>query len=219
MIEPVSVEVTATDGLEGAAIQALIDGPTPALTEQSPSLTTAIPDGTRFLGIALDGGIATVDLSAEFESGGGSMAMFSRLAQVVYTATRFPSIEAVKIALDGDVVSVFSGEGLDLGDPLSRSFFDGTGLAPSVLLDIPAWWETVESPIPVMATTSPGTVISWELFDDDGLSLDVGQLTADDDGFVYHEIPVEVDRSQVATLMLTSDGATVERVFRLTVDG
>ena len=32
---------------------------------------TDIPDGTKLLGLSIKDGVATVDLSAEFESGGG----------------------------------------------------------------------------------------------------------------------------------------------------
>lgn len=217
VLTPAAARVMAAEGVEGAALQALIDGPTEAQTEQVPPLNTAIPEGTRFLGIAIEGGIATVDLSSEFESGGGSMAMFSRLAQVVYTATRFPSIEAVQIALDGEVVDVFSGEGLILSEPITRSFLDGTGLIPEVLLESPAWWQTIDSPVPVNGTTTPGTSLTWELLDDDGLPIASGDMAADDGSFSV-EVPYELDRAQVGTIILTGGDAFVERAFRLTTD-
>ena len=214
-LTPVAMAVEAAEGLEGAALQALIDGPTEAMSEQVPALTTAIPDGTRLLGISIDGGVATVDLSAEYESGGGSMAMFSRLAQVTFTATRFPSIEAVRIALDGEVVDVFSGEGFDLSEPITRSYFDDTGLVPEVLVESPAWWETVASPVTVEGTTSPEAELTWELLDDDGLPLASGETAADADGSFSIEVPFELDRSQVGNLFVSSDAVTIERAFRL----
>lgn len=218
VLTPVAQSVSATEGMEGVALQALVDGPTAAQIDQTPSLDTAIPEGTRFLGIAIEGGIATVDLSGEYESGGGSMAMFSRLAQVVYTATGFPSIEAVQIALDGEVVDVFSGEGLDLSEPITRSFFDGTGLIPEVLLESPAWWQTIDSPVPVNGTTTPGTELSWELLDDDGLPIASGDVVADDDGSFSVEVPYELDRAQVGTVILSGNDAFVEQAFHLTTD-
>ena len=66
-----------------------------------PAMYTAIPDGTTLLGISIADGIATVNLSREFESGGGSASMQARLAQVVYTLTQFPTVTGVRFQLDG----------------------------------------------------------------------------------------------------------------------
>ena len=57
--------------------------------------SSAIPAGTRLLGLSIAGQIATVDLSSEFESGGGATSVLGRLAQVVYTLTQFPTVTSV----------------------------------------------------------------------------------------------------------------------------
>ena len=103
----------------GNAIRALIDGPTPA--EQDTELFTSIPPDTLLLGLTIADGLATIDLSREFEAGGGTTNILSRLAQVVYTLTQFPTVDEVLFMLDGAPVEVFSGEGVLLGDPVDRS--------------------------------------------------------------------------------------------------
>jgi spore germination protein GerM len=101
------------------AVRALIDGPTP--TEQDTELSTAIPSDTLLLGLVIEEGLATIDLSREFEVGGGSFNILSRLAQVVYTLTQFPTVDEVLFHIDGKPVEVFSGEGVVLEDPVDRS--------------------------------------------------------------------------------------------------
>ena len=71
-----------------AAMKGLLAGPTSA--ESAAGLTSAIPAGTRLLGLTLDGSTARVDLSSRFASGGGSLSMTARVAEVVYTVTRYP---------------------------------------------------------------------------------------------------------------------------------
>ena len=102
----------------GNAVQALIDGPTVA--EQSADLSSAIPADTLLLGLTIQDGLATIDLSREFEVGGGSFNILSRLAQVVYTLTAFPTVDEVLFHLDGQPVDVFSGEGVVLDGPVDR---------------------------------------------------------------------------------------------------
>lgn len=101
------------------AIRELIAGPT--AEEQDTELSTSVPPDTLLLGLTIRDGIATIDLSREFEAGGGSMNILSRLAQVVYTLTQFPTVDEVVFHLDGEPVRVFSGEGVVLEDPVSRA--------------------------------------------------------------------------------------------------
>jgi len=105
---------------------------------------TSIPEGARFLGLKIDNGIATVNLSREFESGGGSASVLGRLAQVVYTLTQFPTVSGVKFELDGVPVTVFSGEGVSLTDPVGRR--DYTDQLPAIFVDRPAWGGVLGKP-------------------------------------------------------------------------
>ena len=61
----------------------------PASTATVPAIgmVNGIPDGTEVLGVDISDGVATVDLSEEFASGGGSLSMQLRVAQVVFTST------------------------------------------------------------------------------------------------------------------------------------
>ncbi len=80
-----------------------------------------MPGATKLRGITIRNGIATIDLSRAYESGGGSFGMFARLAQVVYTLTQFPTIDGVNLKLNGEPVKVFSSEGIILDQPLTRA--------------------------------------------------------------------------------------------------
>ena len=68
---------------------------------QGRNVTSEIPPRTRLLEIEVDGTVATVNLSSEFEAGSGqSLAL--RIAQVVYTLTEQPSgILGVSFEIDG----------------------------------------------------------------------------------------------------------------------
>lgn len=105
-------------GVAAGAIEALIEGPTVA--EQGDNLFSAIPADTLLLGLTIEDGLATVDLSREFEAGGGTFSILSRLAQVVYTLTDFDTVDEVLFHLDGQLVDVFSGEGVILDDAVDR---------------------------------------------------------------------------------------------------
>jgi N-acetylneuraminic acid mutarotase len=133
-----------------AAVEALLAGPTAA--ERAAGLTTAIPAGTRLLGISINDRVATVDLTSEFQSGGGSLSMQVRLGQVVYTLTQFPTVARVRFALDGTPVNVFSGQGIVLDHPVGRADYKGLFLGTSAPIGAPLaghWRSLAESPLAV----------------------------------------------------------------------
>jgi hypothetical protein len=74
--------------------------------------STAIPKGTELLHVGRAGAVLEVDLSSEFESGGGSLSMQLRVAQIVYTGTQFDGIESVRILIEGERVDAIGGEGI-----------------------------------------------------------------------------------------------------------
>ena len=125
---PAGRQVPDTGDLEAAAadaLRALLSGPTAA--ERAAGLSSEIPVGTRLLGLDIgDDRIATVDLSGEFETGGGSASMQTRLAQLACTVDDVVALDladGMLLQLDGRPVEVFSGEGIILDGPVSCSDF------------------------------------------------------------------------------------------------
>jgi germination protein M len=143
-------QVPYTKEVAKAAMEELLKGPN--ALEKEVGMFTTVPADTLFLGIAVTDKVATVDLSKEFESGGGSLSMGLRLAQVVYTLTQFPTIEAVLFKLDGTPVEVFGGEGLILDHPVGRADYEG--LTPAILVESPAVGDTVGSPMRITGTAN-----------------------------------------------------------------
>src|SRR5690606_35283550 len=95
--------------------------------------------------------IATVDLSAEFESGGGSFSVMARLAQVVFTLTQFPTVDTVQFLLEGEPVEVFSGEGVILDGPIGRDFEE---IQPAIFVESVAAGDAVSSPLTISGTAN-----------------------------------------------------------------
>ena len=133
-----------------AAVDALLAGPSAA--ERSTGLVSAVPAGTRLLGITIRNGVATVDLTSEYQSGGGSLSMQMRLGQVVYTLTQFPTVQKVRFRLDGTPVNVFSSEGIVLDHPVGRG--DYANLLQPIDVARPVPDATVTSPVKVSGTAN-----------------------------------------------------------------
>ncbi|MEW6225906.1 MAG: GerMN domain-containing protein [Chloroflexota bacterium] len=144
---PVLREVPATKAVATAAVRELLAGPNDKELSASPALYTAIPEGTALLGLSIEGGVATVDLSGEYASGGGSAGMFGRLAQVVYTLTQFSTVDKVLFELDGEPVTTFSSEGIILDKAQRRA--DYRDQLPAIFVDRPAWGAALGNPGPV----------------------------------------------------------------------
>jgi hypothetical protein len=139
-----------------AALRALLRGPA-GRGERGPGVSSAIPGGTELHSVRVDGPLATVDLSQQFESGGGSLSMQARVAQVVFTVTQFPPIDRVDFQIDGTPVTTIGGEGLMVDNVGRADFADVT---PLILVESPTPGETVGAPLHVrgMSNTFEATV-------------------------------------------------------------
>jgi hypothetical protein len=140
---PVLREVPKTRAVATAAMHALLAGPTSTESGER-EITSAVPAGSRLLGLRVENGIATVDLSREFESGGGSMSIFVRLGQVVYTLTQFPTVDNVLFEIEGQPVTVFSSEGIVLDGPIGRDAY--ADQLPVIYVDRPAFGAALGNP-------------------------------------------------------------------------
>jgi germination protein M len=172
---PVTRSGPRTVAVGRAAMQALLAGPT--RQERRHGVGTVIPAGTTLLGLTLDHGTATVDLSSDYQAGGGALSMTVRLAQVVYTLTQFPTVKRVDFALDGRPVTVFSNEGIVLDRPQTRSDYES--VLPVIAVASPGFGQTLHSPVTVSGLANVFEAnVSVELLDAHGTLLTKGVTTA-----------------------------------------
>lgn len=112
-------------------LQVATDNPTAALRQamnlilSTPpqDMATAIPTGTRLLGLELQDGAVYVNLSREFTTGGGSYAVIYRVAQVIYTASSLNPQAPIYLQIEGQPAPPIAGEGLVIDYPTTRSQF------------------------------------------------------------------------------------------------
>ena len=102
-----------------------------ASSPEDSTYTTAIPPGTKLLGLTIDEKGIHINLSKEFTSGGGSASMSSRLAQVIYTATSSSvdnksngiANQPIWISVEGKPLKTLGEEGLIVNQPMTRRDF------------------------------------------------------------------------------------------------
>lgn len=161
-------ETTTTPTFLERVVKTLLKGPNPAETEFG--LTTAIPKSTQVLGVARKGKTAVVDLSSAFESGGGSLSMMLRVAQVVCTLTQFKEFDNVAFRIDGAPVKSIGGEGIIVAPNVSRA--DIEDQLPPVLVESPTPGQLVKSPVNVWGSSNVFEAVSQlEITDPDGLII------------------------------------------------
>jgi hypothetical protein len=139
-VQPVRRTVPATRAVAAAALGQLFAGPTDR--ERAIGLTSEVPATTVLERLAIAGGIATVDLRP-----------CPPLAQVVFTLTRFPTVESVAGNCAG-------------GRRLARRDFEDD--APAILVESPLLGDEVTSPARIRgsANTFEATfmvdVVDWD---------------------------------------------------------
>jgi hypothetical protein len=205
---PVTRTSEATPRVAATAIGSLLEGPSDS--EAQAGVTTAIPAGTELLGVSIEDGIATADLSREYETGGGSLSVTMRLAQLVYTLTQFPTVDAVRLELDGQPVDVFSSEGLVLENPVGRQDFEE--LLPAIVVAEPASGARVASPVTVSGTANVFEAnVTVEILDAEGnpIANDFTTATCGSGcrGEFTLELPFSVTEEQPGTIVVHDDDA------------
>lgn len=200
---PVSRTAEGTRQVAMSAIRSLLRGPTTEDARRVPPDTgpfTLIPANTLLLGLDLDlaDGVATVDLSREFETGAGSSVFARRLAQVVFTLTQFRGIQGVSFKLDGEPVHASAADGTLLDRPATRTDF--LPLLPAIFVDTPGWGATVDAPVTVsgLANVFEAT-FRIELVDRDGTELAQRSVTATCGTGCWGSWEVTLDLDRVGT--------------------
>jgi germination protein M len=183
--------VPATEAVAQAAIGELLAGPT--AEEEAWGLSTAIVGGTAVLGVDLDGSVATVDVSRPFTAvcadasdGCNQGEIDARLAQLVFTATQFPTVEEVVVLVEGEQLE-------DLSGPHRREDF--TDVLPAILVESPLPGTAVESPIAVrgLSVTFEATML-WRVVDGEGATVGEGfATTGGSNGWLPFELDAAYD--------------------------
>ncbi len=108
----------SNDKLLKTTIQLLIKGPTQE--EAKKGIFSVFPAGVKLRDVWIKNKTAYIDFSPEIEIGVGIPVLQARIYQIVYTATQFPSVERVRILINGKMKETFSYEGLDISKPFTR---------------------------------------------------------------------------------------------------
>jgi len=201
-------DVASTPRIGTAAMESLLAGPEPR--EQAAAVGSQIPAGTQLLGLSVEGGVATVDLTSEFESGGGSASMNMRIAQVVYTLTQFPTVKGVLFELDGQHVDVLGGEGVVVDEPVTRK--DYRSLMPAILVTDPQIGERVDNPVVVQGSANVFEAnVTVEIVDAGGKVVGHAFTTASCGtgcrGTFSVEVPYEVSSATRGLIIVHDDDA------------
>jgi spore germination protein GerM len=131
-----SVQREATSAFD--LIQILLQGPTDSEVQEQ--YDTAIPSTTELLGTGTQGQVLTVNLTTDIDEL-DSQTLMHAVAQIVYTATELPTVEAVQIEIDGE--------------PLSAPTPDGdTKSGPVRVYDYPTFVQSSQPAFPAAALTS-----------------------------------------------------------------
>lgn len=103
------------------AIKELIAGPTK--WEKSKGFTSEIPQGTKILSIRESKNSIMVDLSPNFEAGGGAESTYMKVKQIIKTVNSNTNIPTY-LYINGKQANVIGGEGIMIKQPLSERSFD-----------------------------------------------------------------------------------------------
>lgn len=100
------------------AVQELLKGPD--LIEKTAGAYSEIPKNTKLLGIRTSGNKIIIDLSSDFQNGGGTDSIYSRMMQLIKTSVENADNKKVYLYLDGKQIKFIGGEGIMVTQPLNE---------------------------------------------------------------------------------------------------
>ncbi|HYI45354.1 MAG TPA: GerMN domain-containing protein [Actinomycetota bacterium] len=198
-------DVGDTPAVARAAMESLLAGPQGP--EGETGVTTTIPSGTSLLGLTIDDGVATVDLSTEFdETGLGTCCEHFPLAQVVYTLTSFDTVDEVVFHIEGETVESYGSHGLVIEQPQTRD--DYSESAPPIVVNFPFLGQNVGTTFTLVGSANVfEATVSYRIVGDGGSVLKEGFTTATcGTGCVG-------DYSEKVTLLVKAETEAVLEVF------
>ncbi|MER3410959.1 MAG: hypothetical protein C4305_00525 [Thermoleophilia bacterium] len=154
-----------------------------------------VPPGADFSGLRIDEGVASLDLPPTWER--------SAVAQVVYTLTQFPTVQAAEIR----------------GQRYTRADFEDE--TPQILVESPLPFQTVRSPLRASGTANTfEATFQYELVDPQGTILAQSFVTASsgsgERGTFSFEVPFSATRSGLGKLVVfevsAEDGSRIHEI-------
>ena len=100
------------------ALKELVNGP--SFKERNQGLSSEIPKGTKILNIITRDKSIIIDLSNEFQYGGGTESQYTRLNQLIKTVVNLKLNKPVYLYLNGEQADVIGGEGILINQPLNE---------------------------------------------------------------------------------------------------
>lgn len=206
---PVAREVPSSVAVARRAMEQLLAGPGRDERESVPTLSSAIPAGVELLGLTIDGGTAEIDLSSEFEIEDDSAAVVARVAQVVFTLTRFGTVEQVRFLQEGLAVKAPTSDGSLVAGAVSRG--DYLTFAPAIAVETPVYGGEMSDPSRVTGFAAVfEATFQYALTDEDGLIISEGiVMTSNGMGWGTFDFTIdyEVQRPQRGALIVWAHSA------------
>lgn len=101
------------------AINELLKGPN--IIEKSTGAYSEIPKSTKLISIKETGNKIIIDFSSDFQYGGGTDSIYSRMMQLIKTSLANTQNKQIYLYLDGKQINFIGGEGIMVSQPLSEN--------------------------------------------------------------------------------------------------
>lgn len=103
------------------SIQSLLKGP--SAKEKTKGIYSEVPQGTKLISLDEAPDKITINLSGDFEQGGGTDGLYKRLYQLIKTANKNTTLN-VYLYINGKQADVLGGEGIMINQPLTNKSLD-----------------------------------------------------------------------------------------------